>query len=233
VSAGIYRSGDGGISWSLRPTQWLAGLPAPASTVADIALAPDDPDFVAAACMDAGGTHRREVFYSEDGGTNWHYSGPVPWLYGPGEQAGSIAISPPYPYQGSQVHDIIIGSRNPADGLAQGEIYVFRCPGISGWKAQGFMVGDIITLHPSPAYSSDSAIVVISSTLQRTYINLCQRDLAVNACSFNIEPNWPVELCTSDLAGGAGGGRRVSLRAACPCSRFQGGARDKRVIFAA
>jgi hypothetical protein len=237
VSAGIYRSGDGGISWSLRPTQWLAGLPAPPAPtfpVADIAIAPDNPDFVTAVCMDAGGTRRREIYYSEDGGTNWHYSGPVPWLYGPGEQAGSIAVSPPYTYQGIQVHDIIIGSRNPADGLAQGELYTLRYPGLAAWKAQGFAGGDIITLRPSPAYSSDSAIVVMSSTLQRTYINLGSRDFAANTCYFNAEPNWPVELSTPNQAGGSSSGEaRIITGSLSLPADFEGGAGAQRVIFAA
>jgi hypothetical protein len=237
VNPGIYRSGDGGISWSLRPTQWLArlpALPAPTFPVADIAIAPDNPDFVTAVCVDAGGTRRREVYYSEDGGTNWHYSGSIPWLYGPNEQAGSIAISPSYTYQDIQVHDIIIGSRNPADGLAQGEIYIFRNPGIAGWKAQGFTGGDIISLYPSPAYGSDSAIVVMSSTLQRTYINLGSRDFAANTCDFNIVPNWPVELCTTDQAGGSssGEGRIITGSLSLPAD-FEGGTDAKRIIFAA
>lgn len=236
VSAGIYRSEDGGISWSLRPTQWLARLPsppAPTFPVANIAIAPDNPDFVTAVCMDTAVTHRREVYYSEDGGTNWYYSGPIPWLYGPSEQIGSIAVSPPYNYQGIQVHDIIIGSRNPVDGLAQGEIYVFRYPGIAGWKAQDFGGGDIIALIPSPAYGSDSIIVVMSSTVQRTYINLCSRDFAANRCSLNTAPNWPVELCTPDQAGntGSGEGRIITGSLSLP-SDFDGGAIDKRVIFA-
>ncbi len=237
VSAGIYRSGDGGISWSQRPTQWLAGIPAPPAPifpVADIAIAPDNPDFVTAVCADAGGTHRREVFYSVDGGTNWYYSGSIPWLYGPCEQIGSIAVSLPYDYQGIQVYDIIIGSRNPSDGLAQGEIYVFRYPGMAGWKAQGFTGGDIITLHPSPSYSSDSTIVAMSSTLQRTYINLCSRDIAANTCSFNTVPDWPVELCTPDQAGDSSSGKtRIITGSLSLPADFEGGAVAKRIIFAA
>ena len=237
VSAGIYRSGDGGISWSQRPTQWLAGIsapPAPTFPIADIAIAPDNPDFVTAVCLDAGGTHRREVYYSVDGGTNWYYSGSIPWLYGSGEQIGSIAISLPYDYQGIQVHDIIIGSRNPSDGLAQGEIYVFCYPGMAGWKAQGFTGGDIITLHPSPVYSSDSTIVAMSSTLQRTYINLCSRDFAANTCSFNMAPNWPVELCTPDQAGGSSSGKtRIITGSLSLPADFEGGAGARRIIFAA
>jgi hypothetical protein len=184
--------------------------------------------------MDAAGTRRREVYYSGDGGTNWYYSSSIPWVYGINEQAGSIAVSPPYTYQGIQVHDIIVGSRNPADGLAQGEIYVFRNPGIAGWQAQGFTGGDIITLHPSQAYSSDSTIVIMSSTVQRTYINLGTRDFAANTCDFNTAPNWPVELCTPDQAGSSssGEGRIITGSLSLP-SDFDGGTGARRIIFAA
>ena len=237
VNAGIWKSGDGGISWSLRSTQWLAKIPPPSVPifpVADIAIAPDNPDFVAAVCMDAAGTRRREVYYSEDGGTNWCYSGPLPWLYGPNEQVGSIAISAPYTYQGHAVHDIIVGSRNPADGLAQGEIYTLRYPGISGWKAQGFAGGDIITLLPSPAYSSDSTLVVMSSTTQRTYINLGSRDLGSNTCFWNTMQNWPVELCTPDQADGSGSGEgRIITGSLSLPADFDGASIEKRIIFAA
>ena len=237
VSAGIYRSEDGGISWSPRPTQWLARIPMspePIFPVADIAIAPDNPDFVTAVCMDAGGTRRREVYYSADGGTNWHYSGIIPWQYGAGEQEGSIAVSPAYTYQSMRVHDIIIGSRDPADGLAQGEIYILRYPGIAGWQAQGFTGGDIITLCPSPAYGSDSTIVVMSSTSQRTYINLCSRDFAANTCDFNTAPNWPVELCTPSQAGGSGSGKQYIITGSLSLpSDFEGGTIARRVIFAA
>ncbi len=237
VNAGIYRSEDGGISWSPRPTQWLARIPsppAPTFPLSDIAIAPDNPDFIAAVCMDVAGTRRKEVYYSEDGGTNWHYSGSIPWLYGSDEQVGSIAVSPPCTYQGIQVHDIIIGSRKPSDGQAQGEIYVYRYPGISGWQAQGFAGGDIITLHPSPAYSSDSTLVIMASTTQRTYINLGSRDFAANTCSFNTVPNWPVELCTPDQAGGANSGEAhiVTGSLSLP-SDFDGGASARRIIFTA
>ena len=170
--AGIWRSTDGGISWSLRPSKWLAQTtPAPIFPVADIAVAPDNPDFIAAVCMDIPGTHRREIYISEDGGTNWVYSGRIPWSFGTSEQVGEIVITGPYSNQGKTVRDIIVGSRNPADGLAQGEIYILTYPGLAGWKAQGFTGGDIITLIPSPDYPTDATIIIMSSTTQRTYIN--------------------------------------------------------------
>jgi hypothetical protein len=118
TNAGVWRSEDGGISWSQRPTQWLArtpGLPAPVFPVAAIAVAPDNADFVAAVCMNAAGDRRREVYYSEDGGTVWSYSGAIPFLYGPDEQIGNISITDSYDYRETRVHDIIVASRTPGE----------------------------------------------------------------------------------------------------------------------
>ena len=196
--AGIWRSGDGGVSWSQRPTQWLArtaGLPAPVFPVAALAIAPDNPDLLTAVCMNASGDRRREVYYSEDGGTNWHYSGAIPYLYGPNEQIGSIAISAPYTYRETQVHDVIVGSRNPGSALAQGEIYVLRYPGMAGWQPQGFPGGDILALQPSPSYDTDASLVITACTVQRTYINLGSRDTGANTCYWNTAAGYPVELC--------------------------------------
>ncbi|MHB8085084.1 MAG: hypothetical protein ACYDHZ_04615 [Dehalococcoidia bacterium] len=235
VKAGIWKSSDGGISWSMRPSVWLAqSTPAPNFPVADIAVSPDDPDFIAAVCMDSGGTHRREVYISSDGGVNWFYSGHIPWLYGPGEQIGGIVISALYTCRGNAVHDIIVGSRNPADGLAQGEIYALSYPAMGGWKAQGFTGGDIISILASPSYTADSTLVVMSSTTQRTYINLGYRDFAANSCVWNQYSGWPVELCAPDQAGGIGSGesRIITGYIALP-SDFDGNVAARRIIFAA
>jgi hypothetical protein len=235
VNAGIWKSNDGGISWSPRPSKWLAqAAPAPVFPVAGIALAPENPDFIVAVCMDAAGTRRREVYISEDGGTNWVYSGRIPLVFGPNEQIGAIAVSPGYSYQGKAVRDIMAGSRDPSNGLAQGEIYVLRYPGLAGWKAQGYPGGDVIALSASPSYLLDSTIITISCTTQRTYINLGFRDLGANSCSWNTYPGWPVELCAPDQVGGtaSGKGKIITGNLALP-SDFTGTSPEKRVVFAA
>ena len=237
TNAGVWRSGDGGISWSQRPTQWLARTsspPAPVFPVAALAVAPDNSDLVAAVCMNAAGDRRREVYYSEDGGTIWNYSGAVPFLYGPDEQIGSIAITHSYNYRETRVHDIIVASRTPAGVVAQGEIYVLRCPGLAGWQAQGFAGGDILALQPSPSYGTDATLVVTACTTQRTYINLGLRDTGANACFWNTAQGYPVELCTSDQAGASlsGKDRIITANLALP-DDFNGGSGDKRIIFAA
>ncbi len=234
LNAGIWKSQDGGISWSPRPTQWLLQVsPAPVFPVADIAIAPDNPDLAAVVCMDAAGTHRRQVYYTVDGGTNWYYSGAIPWLYGAGEQVGDIAISTGYSWRGDTVHDIIVGSRNPTDGLGRGEVYILRYPGIAGWQAQGFTNGDILVLLSSPAYVGDSTLAVMSCTAQTTYINLGYRDIDANSCSWNEYPGWPVELCTPDQSGGSGSGqnRIITGDLALPAD-FEGTTAARRIIFA-
>ena len=237
TKAGIWRSEDGGISWSQRPTQWLArstGTPAPVFPVAALAIAPDNPNLLAAVCMNPSGDRRREVYYTEDGGTNWHYSGPIPYLYGPDEQIGSIALSAPYTYRETQVRDIFIGSRNPGIALAQGEVYVLCYPGMAGWQAQGFTGGDVLALQPSPSYGVDASLVVTACTQQHTYINLGSRDTGANACYWNTAPGYPVELCTPDQSGGSSSGKGsvITGSLALP-SDFNGNSGAKRTIFAA
>ncbi len=235
VNAGIWKSTDRGKSWSMRPFKWLAQtVPTPVFPVADIAVSPDNPDLIAAVCMDTAGTHRREVYISEDGGTNWVYSEQIPWSFGPSEQIGEIAITASYNSRGKTVRDIIIGSRNPADGLAQGEVYSLTYPGLAGWKAQGFTGGDIITLMPSPDYPNDATIIVMSSNTQRTGINLGQRDLGGNSCSWDLPSGWPVELCTSDQGGGTGSGENKIITGCLTLpADFNSDSIDKRIIFAA
>jgi len=238
TSAGIWRSEDGGVSWSQRPTQWLArtaGAPAPVFPVAALAIAPDNPDLVAAVCMNSTGDRRREVYYSEDGGSNWLYSGPIPYLYGPNEQIGSIAISATYTYRETQVRDIFAGSRNPSNALAaQGEVYALRYPGIANWQAQGFTGGDVLALQPSPSYGIDPSLVVIACTPQRTCINLGSRDTGANACYWNTATGYPVELCATDQAGGSSSGKDKVITASLALpSDFDGNSGTKRIIFAA
>ncbi len=236
TKAGIWRSDDGGISWSQRATQWLARTtgPAPVFPVAVLAIAPDNPDLVAAVCMNAPGDRRREVYYSEDGGTNWHYSGVIPYLYGPNEQIGNIAISEPYNYRETQVHDIFVGSRNPGSAVALGEVYALRYPGIAGWQAQGFSGGDIVALLPSPRYADDATLVITACTEQRTYINLGSRDMGADTCYWNTATDYPVELCTPDQAGGSSSGKdRIITGSLALPGDFDGNSSAKRVIFAA
>ena len=235
ANPGIWKGSDGGISWSSKPMQYLTqATPSPTLPIMDIALAPDNPELLAVVCLNSAATLRHEVYLSDDGGTNWVYAGAIPWVYGGGEQIGAIAISPGYKSGGNLTHDIIVGSRHPNDGNDEGEIYISRYPGFSGWKAQGFNSGDVITLHASPNYATDFSLVVMGTTTQRTYLCLGYRDIAANACAWNKDSGWPVEMCQPSQSGGntSGEDRIITGDIALP-GNFIGTLKDQRLIFAA
>ena len=234
ANPGLWKSTDGGISWSSKPFQHLAmTTPSPTFPVMDLAVAPDDPELLAVVCLNTAGTLRRQVYLSDDGGTTWVHSGAVPWVHGAGEQIGDIAISPGYHRGGRLRHDIIIGSRHPGDGSGEGEVYVLDYPGFGGWKAQGFTTGDIIAVAASPNYSSDFTLVVMSCTTQRTYISLGSRDIAASSSAWNRDSGWPVELCPPGQSGGSSSGedRIISGDVALPAD-FSGKSHTSRLIFA-
>jgi hypothetical protein len=231
---GIWKSSDGGINCSPKPTQHLAhATPGPVLPVMDMALAPDNPDFLAAVCLNNSSTLRKEVYLSEDGGTSWIYSGAIPWVFGGEEQIGDIAISPAYSSNEILVHDIIIGTRNPNDSSAAGEIYVWPYPGFSGWKPQGFTLGDIIVVQPSPNYTVDFSLIVMAATTQRTYLNLGYRDTAANTCAWNMNSGWPVEMCEPAQSGGTSSGEdRIITGDITLPDDFLSTAENQRLIFA-
>ncbi|MCJ7557290.1 MAG: hypothetical protein MUP90_10305, partial [Gammaproteobacteria bacterium] len=184
-------------------------------------------------CLNNAATFRREVYASDDGGTNWIYTGAIPWVYGGGEQIGDISISPGYNSGGNLTHDIIVGSRHPGDGNGDGEIYILSYPGISTWKAQGFNSGDVIAVRPSPNYAADFSLVVMAATTQRTYLCLGYRDIAANTCAWNRDSGWPVEMCQPSQSGGntSGEDKIITGDIALP-GNFTGTMESQRLIFA-
>jgi hypothetical protein len=234
ASPGIWKSSDGGISWSPKPTQHLAqAIPGPTLPVMNVAVAPDNPALVAVVCLNNIATLRHEVYLSDDGGTTWVYTGAIPWVYGGDEQIGDIVISPGYNFSGNLNHDIIIGSRHPNSSGSEGEIYILSYPGFSGWKAQGFTSGDVIAVHPSPNYTADFSLVVMAATTQRTYICLGYRDIAANTSAWNRDNGWPVEMCEPSQSGGnASGENKIITGDIALPGNFIGSSENQRLIFA-
>jgi hypothetical protein len=234
ANPGIWKSSDGGINWSSKPTQHLVqATPGPTLPVMDIALAPDNPELIAAVCLNNIATLRHEVYVSDDGGANWTRTGAIPWVYGGDEQIGDIAISPGYNSDGKLIHDIIIGSRHPNDSNGDGEIYILNYPGFSGWKAQGFTSGDVIAVRASPNYTADFSLVVMAATTQRTYVCLGYRDIVANTCVWNADNGWPVELCQPSQGGGntSGEDKIITGDIALPAN-FTGTLENQRLLFA-
>jgi len=182
----VYKSSNGGFAWSelsSRLTSSGAALPA-----WNIAMAPDNPDFVAIVTSD-GGLPRR-VFVSTDGGGSWQNASCQV-----AENIGTIDISPNY-----GGYDIAIGTRNGGGG---GNIYIRKSAGSGDWVAQG-LVSDILSLKFSPGYRSDFSLLAVSARPAGTFINLGFHDSPANTTNWS---SWgPAEVTTS----GAGTSPKVN-----------------------
>lgn len=176
----IYKSINGGISWDEMTSQLQrAGAIFPAW---NIAVAPDNPNFVAVVTSIGG--LPRNVFVSADGGANWQNTNcPA------ASNIGAIDISP-----GFGNYDIAVGTRTGDGG---GDVYIFKAVGQGNWKAQGF-TGDVLAMKFSPSYRTDSSVVVVSAQVTGTYVNIGIRDTPANT---TVWGTWgPVEVTT----GGSG-----------------------------
>ena len=173
----IYKSTDSGISWN-ELTSYLTGAGA-VLPAWDIAVAPDNLNFVAVVTSGAG--LPRKVFISADGGANWQDTNcPVV------NNIGAIDMSPNY-----GGYDIAVGTRTGAGG---GDIYVFKATGYGAWAAQGF-AGDILAVKFSPTYAADSSLVTVSADATGTYVNLGIHDTVANTTNWGT---WgPVEVTTA------------------------------------
>jgi hypothetical protein len=173
----VYKSINGGVTWDdLSNNVTGAGAALPAW---NIAVAPDNPNFVA--IVTSSGGLPGEVFVSTNGGGSWQDTN-CPAT----NNIGTIAISPNY-----GGYDIAIGTRTGAGG---GDIYVFKAAGTGNWASQGFS-GDILAVKFSPAYRADSSLVTISTHAAGTYINLGIHDREINATNWGT---WgPVEITTA------------------------------------
>jgi hypothetical protein len=173
----VYKSLDGGITWNDLSTHLTgSGVVLPAW---NIAVAPDNPNFVAVVTSDGG--LPRTLFISTDGGVRWQNAGSRAI-----ENIGAIVISPNY---GS--YDIAIGTRT---GTGNGNVYILNSASPGEWISQG-LTGDILALKFSTGYRADSSLVAVSATGSGTYVNLGSHDTAAN------DTNWttwgPVEVTAS------------------------------------
>jgi hypothetical protein len=176
----VYRSLNSGITWD-DISSYLTGAGA-ALPAWNIAMAPDNPNFVA--LVTSNGGLPEKVFASADGGGKWQNTN-CPSI----GNISAIAISPNY-----GGYDIAIGTRT---GVGNGDIYISQASGQGNWASQSFN-GDVLTLKFSPTYRADSSLVVISAHATGTYINIGIHDMAVNTTNWG---NWgPVEVSTT--AGG-------------------------------
>jgi hypothetical protein len=182
----VFKSIDGGATWNeLSSHLASSGAALPAWNVA---MAPDNPDFVAIVTSDGGSP--RKVFVSTDGGASWQDAG-----FPAADNIGAIAISPDY-----GGYDIAIGTRNGAGG---GNVYILKSAGSVDWASQG-PVGDVLSLKFSPSYTADFSLLTVSAVPAGTFANLGIRDSIANTTNWST---WgPVEV----TVGGAGTSPKVN-----------------------
>jgi hypothetical protein len=166
-SQALYKSSDGGISWSDTVSRNLYGSMTPAERTGfriwDIAIAPDDVNFIAVVTGDSTGTLPHNVWFSRNGGAEWQDTNfPV------ADNISAIDISINY-----SSRDIAVGTRTGDGG---GSVWILKAPNYNNWHNQNFP-GDMLSLKFSPNYGSDSTIAVVYADAAGTYFNAGIHDL--------------------------------------------------------
>ncbi len=183
----LYKSTTGGISWSDEISRHLYQTMTPAEQgnfrVWNLAVAPDDTNYLAVVTNDGTSNLPRNVWLSSDGGNNWQNT----------NLTGTSNISAIDIAQSNINHIIAVGTRN---GTGGGNVYVFKALGLGSWSSQNF-IGDITSLKLSPSYIQDATIVIVFSTASGTYLNAGIHDLNTNTTNWDtIYGNSP-EITTS------------------------------------
>ena len=148
----LYKSEDGGLTWQDDILDNLLDAePTPVLPVWDLAVAPDDPDFVVAVTDE-----RQQVYVSEDGGETWdHASSGAGWSSA--ELIADISVSGEY----DGVRDIAVGTRDAISG-AYGDVWAVT-PEVWGVWSEQELDMDVSTVRFSPDYDADETIVAIGS----------------------------------------------------------------------
>ena len=193
----VYKSGDGGATWQNELSAQLstAGAFIP---VWNIAVAPDDVNFVVAITDRTGGPAPggpKQVYISTNGGAAWSVA--VSGLsLAAGEFISSVDVSVTY---GGTNRDVAIGTR---DGAGTGRVWVLKA-GImsSAWVDQLLPASDVVALKFSPTYTSDFSLVVVSSDAANTRLHLGIHDTNVNITTWDTAGGYPVQLWDAGFAG--------------------------------
>ena len=185
----LYRSDNAGMGW-----QDISGRIAGTLPWVDLAIAPDDAQFVAVV-TDGG----RDIYISADGGaTNFSSTGLAGGLAA-GTAARCIAISPSY---GSPQREIAAGTWNGAAGgtvlidvlTSFGGGWFNAGTGTSGWSPPGGGSVDVAAIKYSP--SADGTLLLVASSATQTSLYMGARDLGSRGTTWNTSTGYPVELCT-------------------------------------
>jgi len=158
----LFASTTGGWIWSALIT---ANLLAAGATPPfwDVAVAPDDPLFVAVITSDGTTVRPSQVWVSDDGGTTWDNTlNPVTAP----NYISCVDISPDY----GGKRDIAVGTRNGAPAGAVNKVWTLPVPGFGNWLDQslpanstGWVDADVFDIEFSPSYVGDATITIVAS----------------------------------------------------------------------
>ena len=166
----LYRSIDGGISWTdmeyLKLTTVQSNIEN-GTLIWDLAIAPDDPNIVAVACADISvDPLLQQVWISIDKGNTWENTQWPP----SGIKAGTDLISVVDISRDFGSREILVGTRD-GSGLDTNNLQIMRLDGHCQWKIQcagstmsastARLAGDILAAKFSPKFPNDRTIVVI------------------------------------------------------------------------
>lgn len=172
----IWRSTTNGALWGSAPNWCLhhymsqLGIPTDNQTIWDIAVAPDDGNFIAVVTGSVGSRYPTDVWISYDGGALWQWS-ILSALLAPGEYVRCIDISVKY----GSGRDIAVGT---ADGSGNGDVYILRSVGFQGWVKQGFdaeplgPLGDFHAVRFSPRTYANGGLALVFADQEATYYNI-------------------------------------------------------------
>ncbi|MCX6005816.1 MAG: hypothetical protein NTZ34_00950, partial [Chloroflexi bacterium] len=184
----IYKSLDGGISWSDDIGKYLfntmSGVEQANFRVWYIAVAPDDINFIAVVTNNTSSNLPSNVWLSKDGGTTWVNS-LCPAL----TNISTITISS----MAGDYRDVAIGTRT---GAGNGNIWVLNNHRLLNWSRQE-LSGDMMSLKFSPGYSNDNTLVAVFSNGLGTYFSAGVHDIVANVTDWAaIYQQGPIEITT-------------------------------------
>ncbi len=170
----LYKSDDGGLSWQDDILDNLLDtVPAPVLPVWDLAVAPDDPDFVVAVT-----DGRQEVYVSDDGGETWVYSSSVVG-WSSAELIADVCVSGEY----DGARDIAVGTRVEASAT-YGDVWVVTSSEMWGAWSEQELDYDVSTVRFSPGYDVDETIVAVGSDVAGTYVCTGYRNTVANTTNW-------------------------------------------------
>lgn len=165
----LYKSIDGGITWTDKQYENLSSMQSRIENgtfIWNIALAPDDPNFIAVVCADINNSPlAQEVWLSVDGGQHWQNTQQFSQIDTPFNRLIStidVSIS-------IGGHLIIVGFRD-GTGMNAEALTVIKISNEYKGKINssnndqnsgGYICGDILKVQFSPNFENDSTLVVV------------------------------------------------------------------------